>query len=84
MDSSFPYQATQLLQSSVGARNWELRSRTPALVTWQPPPITSIKWNVDASSKEKLGPSGIGGVFRNSLGQFIGIFSCSTGIKGVQ
>jgi ribonuclease HI len=39
-----------------------------------------FKWNVDGSSIEKPGPSGIGGVLRNHHEILLGIFSLSVEI----
>ncbi|XVF36625.1 hypothetical protein REPUB_Repub19eG0073200 [Reevesia pubescens] len=46
---------------------------------WQPPPFGFLKFNVDGSAMEKPGPTGIGGVLRNSVGDFLLLFSKSIG-----
>ena len=40
-----------------------------------PPPCDTIMWNVDASFKPHLNHAAVGGVLRNSLGNFICLFS---------
>lgn len=44
-------------------------------LSWAPPPPNSFKWNVDASFNPSINASAIGGVLRNSKGEFICIFS---------
>ena len=47
---------------------------------WIPPLADSLKFNVDGSSRGKPGPSGIGGVLRDSCGKILCLFSFSVGI----
>ncbi|XP_048503205.1 uncharacterized protein LOC125498918 [Beta vulgaris subsp. vulgaris] len=43
---------------------------------WSPPPQSSFKWNTDASLDPIRSRSAIGGVLRDSFGNFMCIFSC--------
>lgn len=45
------------------------------------PPMRLLKCNIDVSSNDKSGPSGIGDVLRDHEGNFLCIFSCPTHIK---
>jgi ribonuclease HI len=47
---------------------------------WSPFMVNSFKWNVDGSSLDKRGPSGIGGILRNHHGHLLGVFSIPVGI----
>ena len=42
------------------------------------PPMRLLKCNIDVSSNDKSGPSGIGDVLRDHEGNFLCIFSCPT------
>lgn len=42
---------------------------------WTPPSSNGLKWNVDASYNPTANKSAIGGVLRNSKGEFMCIFS---------
>ncbi|KAK2635350.1 hypothetical protein Ddye_030142 [Dipteronia dyeriana] len=54
--------------------------KMPKLVDWIPPTVDNLKFNVDGSSKGKPGPSGIGGVLRDSYGKVLCLFSAFSGI----
>ena len=44
-------------------------------IVWKPPDESYLKWNVDASVNLSSSSSAIGGVLRNSLGNFMCVFS---------
>ncbi|XWS74507.1 hypothetical protein CRYUN_Cryun01aG0003800 [Craigia yunnanensis] len=44
------------------------------------PPIDSLKFNVDGSSKSKLGPAGIGGVLKDCSAKVKVVFSEAVGL----
>ena len=46
-----------------------------------PPPIGSLKFNVDGFSKGNPRAAGIGGVLRDSEGRVLGAFSSTVGFK---
>ncbi|KAK2637325.1 hypothetical protein Ddye_032117 [Dipteronia dyeriana] len=50
------------------------------IVDWIPPFVDNQKFNIDGSSKGKPGPSGIGGVLRDSNGKVICPFPAYSGI----
>lgn len=77
----FPYNSNEILRNPSCLR-WDShtkpRSQTVSLVSpdqWCPPPLGSLKWNVDASSKPSSSSSAIGGVLRDHSGNFVCIFS---------
>lgn len=47
---------------------------------WTPLPPGVFKLNVNGASKGKLGPSGVGGVLRNSKGKALLMFFKSMGV----
>jgi ribonuclease HI len=46
---------------------------------WSPPPSSFIKLNFDGASKGNPGPAGEGGVFRNSQGEILHIYTINLG-----
>ena len=56
------------------------RRKFSAIADWHPPEFGSYKFNVDCSSKGKPGPSGIGGVLRDSNEKVLCMFSFHIGI----
>ena len=44
-------------------------------IEWNPPDASHLKWNVDASVCSSSSSSAIGGVLRNSVGNFMCVFS---------
>eukprot|EP00258_Populus_trichocarpa_P028500 XP_024444519.1 uncharacterized protein LOC112324681 [Populus trichocarpa] len=79
-EPDFPYSSSDLLRSAEGLIRWTNSQTLRTGVMWSPPMTNRFKWNVDGSSIEKPGPSGIGGVLRNHHGILLGIFSLSVGI----
>ncbi|KAK3218870.1 hypothetical protein Dsin_012840 [Dipteronia sinensis] len=64
---------------------WELCIDPPTLkrtspVGWSPPPLSSLKFNVDGSSRGNHGPAGIEGVLRDSSGEILCLFSTAVGL----
>ena len=49
--------------------------------SWSPPVGANLKFNVDESARGKPGPTGIGGVLRNSEGSILCQFSIAIGIQ---
>ena len=45
------------------------------ILHWSPPPLNTLKWNVDASFQTDHGNAAIGGVLRDHKGNFLCIFS---------
>jgi hypothetical protein len=72
--SYFPYCALDLLISAEGLVCWDNIKCLRVLTLWNPPDLYTLKWNVDGSSKGKLGPAGIGGVLRDHNGIVMGFF----------
>ena len=70
--SYFPYCALDLLISAEGLVCWDNIKCLRVLTLWNPPDLYTLKWNVDGSSKGKLGPAGIGGVLRDHNGIAMG------------
>lgn len=46
---------------------------------WSPPPSSLIKLNLNGASKGNPGPAGSGGVFRNSQGEILHIYTINLG-----
>ena len=46
---------------------------------WSPPPSSFIKLNFEGAFKGNLGPAGGGGVFRNSQGEILHIYTINLG-----
>jgi ribonuclease HI len=72
-------QITTLLHSTKKAFGGSNKISTPRLVSWHPPPENVIKINVDGSSIGNPGPSGFGGLLRNTFGGWITGFARSCG-----
>jgi ribonuclease HI len=72
-------QITTLLHSTKKAFGGSNKISTPILVSWHPPPKNVIKVNVDGSSIGNPGPSGFGGLLRNTFGGWITGFAGSCG-----
>lgn len=51
----------------------------PRLATWQPPPLSRLKFNVDGTSQGNSGSSGVGGVLRDHLNRVLGYVSINSG-----
>ncbi|XVF66499.1 hypothetical protein PTKIN_Ptkin10aG0041000 [Pterospermum kingtungense] len=57
------------------------KTRDRPRVSWIPPPIGYVKFNVDGASSGKPGPAGIGGVMRIHASEELARFSKSVGIE---
>ncbi|KAK3224934.1 hypothetical protein Dsin_004796 [Dipteronia sinensis] len=75
------------LYGSLGT-NWSLSRELVVLIgpwiwkvkcPWSPPLDGTLKFNVDGLSRGNLGPSGIGGIMRNSKGDILCMFSSYIG-----
>eukprot|EP00268_Persea_americana_P056466 TRINITY_DN6662_c1_g4_i1.p1 TRINITY_DN6662_c1_g4~~TRINITY_DN6662_c1_g4_i1.p1 ORF type:complete len:118 (-),score=15.06 TRINITY_DN6662_c1_g4_i1:217-570(-) len=49
-------------------------------IPWSLPPYEVLKFNVDGALRSKPGPTGIGGVLRNSKGDVVLMFSKHVGV----
>ncbi|PKI58601.1 hypothetical protein CRG98_020990 [Punica granatum] len=76
----FPYYVVDLSWSSKGIHRWLNPAKSRPQISWSAPPVGWLKWNIDDSSIGKPGPSGIGGVLRDSKGCVICIFSSPSDI----
>lgn len=68
------------------AQNWKPcmvcgLSKGQRVVSWRPPPLGTLKFNVDSAARGKLGPTGMGGVLRNCKGEVLFLFSKHVGVK---
>lgn len=78
----FPYSSTDILRNP-SCLQWQdnismtclSRAKVSSPRSWSPPPTNVLKWNVDASGKEDKRKAAIGGVLRNSNGNFLCLFS---------
>lgn len=52
------------------------RPPRPLSQKWQKPPVGFVKLNVDAAFHHSTAVAGLGGVFRDSNGTFLGDFCC--------
>ncbi|XP_027155749.1 uncharacterized protein LOC113756179 [Coffea eugenioides] len=79
-----PTQVTQddreLMQSGLLLSMTRRRQRLPRWVTWVMPPSGCVKLNIDGSSLGNPGPSGTGGVLRDSDGTILSDFSSFLGL----
>ncbi|XP_010673874.1 uncharacterized protein LOC104890179 [Beta vulgaris subsp. vulgaris] len=79
-EDDFPYSADEVIRNP-SCLNWEKsvapRNSSQHLVPhlWSPPPIETLQWNVDASYKSHHDHAAVGGVLRNSMGNFVCLFS---------
>lgn len=76
-----PYSPGDLVINLDGVSSWKKVTNQRVKSKWDPPPPRSWKWNVDGSSKGKLGPAGIGGVLRDDKGRVLAKFAAHTGIR---
>ncbi|XP_038699593.1 uncharacterized protein LOC119996887 [Tripterygium wilfordii] len=75
---SIPYSGPELMAASDGVKFKILLNKAPRPVSiWVAPPTSHLKWNTDGSSR--LDKVGIGGVLRDSSGNFLCIFSGPVG-----
>ncbi|XP_056691767.1 uncharacterized protein [Spinacia oleracea] len=77
----FPYNPNEVLRNPT-CLQWGSSKKTPGLsitpytiADWAPPAENALKWNVDASYHPSSRKSAIGGVLRDSKGNFICVFS---------
>ncbi|KAL4362672.1 hypothetical protein GQ457_04G010010 [Hibiscus cannabinus] len=49
-------------------------------IVWTPPPVVTMKLNVDGSSRGKLGPAGCGGVLWDAYSKVLTLFSGPIGV----
>nr|CCA66140.1 hypothetical protein [Beta vulgaris subsp. vulgaris] len=77
----FPYSPNDVLRSPScliwnGANSlMQYPKLQPCPIVWTPPIENFLKWNVDASANPLLSTSAMGGVLRNSQGNFMCLFS---------
>ncbi|KAK1584045.1 hypothetical protein Q3G72_029398 [Acer saccharum] len=64
-----------MLNLKLGCVDLKRVNRKKASFGWKPPPEGFLKFNVDGSSRGNPGPSGIGGILRNSVGDVLCMFS---------
>ncbi|KAK1583559.1 hypothetical protein Q3G72_024995 [Acer saccharum] len=64
-----------MLNLKLGCVDLKKVNRKKASFGWKPPPEGFLKFNVDGSSRGNPGPSGIGGILRNSVGDVLCMFS---------
>lgn len=80
-NEKFPYSPSDIQRNPTcllwdGLASSSVNSKSMAAqIEWIPPPMGSLKWNVDASVSDALTSSAIGGVFRNHEGKFLCLFS---------
>lgn len=76
---AFPYSQAEVLRNP-SCLYWNDPSQScptqKPLILWSPPPSSTLKWNVDASYNPTMARAAIGGVLRNSRGEFLCMFSC--------
>ena len=78
---SFPHSASEILRNpkcllwSTNSSSSKSLSKTTTAESWEPPPLGSLKWNVDASCSSIYASSSIGGVLRDHHGKFLCMFS---------
>lgn len=79
-EDDFPYSPNEVLRNpiclnwnKIGLPNRIIHQPTPQV--WSPPLNDTLMWNVDASFKHHLDHAAVGGVLRNTLGNFICLFS---------
>ncbi|XP_056690105.1 uncharacterized protein [Spinacia oleracea] len=73
-DETFPYTPNDV-QKWAAPQARLAQSNKDLQAPWLPPPISSLKWNVDASINPSEIKASIGGVLRNHQGNFICVFS---------
>lgn len=71
----------ELVHSGLFLRLTSLKRMAPRWVLWESPPEGFVKLNVDGSSLGNPGPSGAGGVFRDSGGNVLRGFSYFLGSR---
>lgn len=80
-DKKCPFNPGEVVTKLNCVRLWNHHRNPRPLVSWCPPPSNKLKWNVDGSSRGKLGEAGIGGVLRNEFGTIKAKFTASVGIR---
>lgn len=75
---SCPYDTYQIVRN-LGEIKFPSPRHKERVVVWTPPDIGFLKVNVDGASKGNPGPSGIGGLIRNSNRKILGYFALNTG-----
>lgn len=80
-DTHFPYSSEEVLRNPQCLRWRSTKAYHPKLTAdplafqWEPPQSGHLKWNVDASLQPTLNKTSIGGVLRDSDGNFLCLFS---------
>lgn len=76
----FPYNCADIIRNPYCLRKCNMittsyRAATKTAISWSPPPVNQLKWNVDASFDPLSSRSAVGGILRGNNGNFICLFS---------
>lgn len=73
-----PYSSTDFSLNFVNIKTMG-KVRKVRQCVWNPPPVNTLKFNVDGSARGAPGISGAGGILKNAAGSILGRFSKSLG-----